>query len=262
MPRLLIKTLCNLTNKTFALIICLAFLLSSCSNTIDKLSRVGRAPEFAKIELPAIDVAPKDEMKKHTQTEVSQKYAQRVNSLWSPGSNNFFRNKHNWKVGDIIMVKVDITDSAKIDNSTQHTRKGSESVGIPNVLGLEKTIAQAVSADGFPASLLNTNNQHQHQGSGNISRKEAISTEISAIVTQIFQNGNLLLQGKQEVRINNELREVTVAGIIRPKDISDANTIKSEQMAEARISYGGRGSVSDVQEPRVGNQIIDILAPF
>jgi flagellar L-ring protein precursor FlgH len=237
-------------------------LLSSCSNTIDKLSRVGKAPEFAKIELPAMDVAPQDETKKHTQTEVTQRYAQRVNSLWSPGSNNFFRNKHNWRVGDVIMVKVAITDSAKIDNSTQHSRKGAETVGIPNLMGLENTIAQAVSDKGDATSLIKTNNQHQHQGSGNISRKEDVRTEISALVTQIFPNGNLLIQGRQEVRVNNELREVTVAGIIRPKDISDANTIKSEQMAEARISYGGRGSVSDVQEPRIGNQVLDILSPF
>ena len=262
MLKLLIKIAYKLQNRGLITLIFFSLLLASCSNTIEKLSRIGKAPEFAKIELPAIDIAPQDETKKHTQTQVNQRYAQRVNSLWSPGSNNFFRNKHNWRLGDIIMVKVDITDSAKIDNSTQHTRKGGETVGIPNVLGLEKTIAEAVSSDGKAANLISTNNQHQHQGSGNISRKEAVSTEISALVTQIFQNGNLLIQGKQEVRINNELREVTIAGIIRPRDISDANTIKSEQMAEARISYGGRGSVSDVQEPRIGNQVIDILSPF
>jgi flagellar L-ring protein precursor FlgH len=267
MPKLSIKIAFKLIGN-FTIILMMLF-LSSCSNTIDKLSRVGRAPDFAKIEIPAMDVAPQDETKKHTQTEVTQRYAQRVNSLWSPGSNNFFRNKHNWRVGDIIVVKVDITDSAKIDNSTQHSRKGAETVGVPNLMGLETKVAQAaanlIGADASkadPTSLLKTNNQHQHQGSGNISRKEDIRTEISALVTQIFSNGNLLIQGRQEVRINNALREVTVAGIIRPKDISDSNKIKSEQMAEARISYGGRGSVSDVQEPRIGNQVLDILSPF
>ena len=241
----------------------LCLILSSCGSTIDKLSRIGKAPEFTKLELPALDRAPQEESLKHTRTEIAgEQMNNRANSLWSPGSNNFFRNKHNWKLGDIITVKVNITDSATVANSTQHNRKGSETVGIPQVMGLEKKIAQTLSADGNATNLIGTNNQHQHQGSGNISRKEAISTGISAVVTQILPNGNLLIQGKQEVRINNELREVTVAGIIRPKDISDANTIKSEQMAEARISYGGRGTVSDVQEPRIGNQVIDILSPF
>ena len=261
MPKLLKKMLLQLHLNKIILFFSL-FLLSSCGSTVEKLSRVGKAPNFAKIEIPAIEENVVEEKRRYTQTEVSEKYAQRVNSLWSPGSNNFFRNKHNWKVGDIVVVKVNITDSAKIDNSTQHSRKGSDKVGIPNILGVENKIAQVLSNTGDPANLINSTNQHQHQGTGNISRKEDIRAGIAAVITQILSNGNLIIQGKQEVRINSELREVTVAGIIRSKDITDENTIASEQMAEARISYGGRGVVSDAQEPRVGNQVLDILSPF
>jgi flagellar L-ring protein FlgH len=117
-------------------------------------------------------------------------------------------------------------------------------------------------AKGAGTNILNTASKRDTAGSGSIDRKETISTQVAVMVRQVLPNGNLVLEGHQEVRVNNELREVKIAGIIRPKDIGSDNSIDSNQIAEARISYGGRGVVSDMQEPRVGSQIADIITPF
>jgi hypothetical protein len=133
---------------------------------------------------------------------------------------------------------------------------------MPYMFGKEKAIAANLPTTANLDSLVKTNSSRNHSGSGNISRKENIKTEIAAVVAKVLPNGNLVIQGHQEVRVNYELREIKVAGIIRPKDITSDNSIRTNQMAEARISYGGRGVVSDVQQPRAGAQVIDILSPF
>ena len=133
---------------------------------------------------------------------------------------------------------------------------------MPNLFGKEKALKANLSSTANLSSLLSTKSNRANSGDGTITRKEDINTEITAVVNKILPNGNLIVQGHQEVRVNHELREVKIAGIIRPKDIASDNSIRTNQMAEARISYGGRGVISDVQSPRSGAQIIDIIAPF
>jgi flagellar L-ring protein precursor FlgH len=187
----------------------------------------------------------------------------KTNSLWQPGSTTFFRDNRAWRIGDILKVSVNIQDSAKLDNSTAQARKGDNNSGFRALFGKERSIAKTLN---LPTAgvmdLVSDAGSHKYNGSGNISRKENIVTEIAAVVTQVLPNGNLVIQGHQEVRVNNELREIKVAGIIRSKDVSANNSIKSEQIAEARISYGGRGLVSDMQQPRIGTQVMDIISPF
>lgn len=248
-------------NKFLTILISL-FLLASCQDTVDKLKRVGRAPDFENIELPTIEEDEEEIERREERLRSQHAHMRKTNSLWQPGSTKFFRDSRAWKVGDIIRVVVEIKDNASLNNSTQQNRSGKDNLGLSNLFGKEKAIQANLPTTANLGSLVSTNSSRNHTGSGNISRKEDVKTEIAATVTKVLPSGNLVVQGHQEVRVNYELREIKVAGIIRPKDITSDNSIKTNQMAEARISYGGRGVVSDMQQPRAGSQVIDIISPF
>jgi flagellar L-ring protein precursor FlgH len=156
-------------------------------------------------------------------------------------------------------VKVKFQDQANIQNTTNQSRTGSQSMGTPSLFGAERIIARA-GAD--PASLVSTTGTNSNEGKGTVTRSETLTTDIAAVVTQVLPNGNLVIEGKQEVRVNFEVRELIVAGVVRPEDIEAGNTIESTKIAQARISYGGRGQITDVQQPRYGQQALDVLLPF
>lgn len=246
----------------FLLIILSAFVLTSCSETVDRLKRVGQAPQFENIEIPTIEEDEEEIERREERREMQHVHMRQTNSLWQPGSTKFFRDSRAWKVGDIIRVVVEISDNASLNNSTQQNRNGKDTMHIMNLLGKTKAITANLSTVGTLNPAIDLGSTRNHTGSGTISRKEDIKTEIAAVVAKVLPNGNLVVQGHQEVRVNYELREIKVAGIIRPKDITSDNSIRTNQMAEARISYGGRGVMSEVQQPRAGSQVIDILAPF
>lgn len=248
-------------NKFLTILISL-FLLASCQDTVDKLKRVGKAPDFKNIELPTIEEDEEEIERREERLRSQHAHMRKTNSLWQPGSTKFFRDSRAWKVGDIIRVVVEIKDNASLNNSTQQNRSGKDNLGLSNLFGKEKAVQANLPTTANLGSLVSTNSSRNHTGSGNISRKEDVKTEIAATVTKVLPSGNLVVQGHQEVRVNYELREIKVAGIIRPKDITSDNSIKTNQMAEARISYGGRGVVSDMQQPRAGSQVIDIISPF
>ena len=167
------------------------------------------------------------------------------------------------KIGDIIKVTINIQDKANMNNSTQNSRTGKESLGGPIFMGFEKELERRLLPDGAnPSKLVDVGTSNSMQGSGQITRQEVIVSEIAAMITKILPNGNFLIQGSQEIRVNYELREVTIKGIVRPQDITSNNEISYDQVAEARISYGGRGNISDVQQPRLGYQILEAVSPF
>ncbi|MGY4287438.1 flagellar basal body L-ring protein FlgH [Bradyrhizobium sp. LM2.7] len=156
-------------------------------------------------------------------------------------------------------MAVNITDKANIENDTQRSRTNSENSGISDFLGA-KTITQANKI--LPGRILTADSTASSEGKGSVERKEALQTNVAAVVTQVLPNGNLVVEGKQEIRVNYEIRELVVAGIVRPEDIQSDNTIDSTKIAQARIAYGGRGQIMDVQQPRYGQQVMDVLLPF
>lgn len=184
------------------------------------------------------------------------------NSLWQAGSRAFFRDQRAAAVGDILTVLIEIDDRASIDNRTQRSRDNSEDAQLPALLGFESKLGAILPDEVDPNNLTSLGSTSSSSGDGQIERGEKIELKVAGIVTQILPNGNLVIAGRQEVRVNFEVRELAIAGVIRPEDITSQNTISYEKIAEARISYGGRGHLSDVQQPRYGQQLYDIIFPF
>lgn len=235
-------------------------LLTACGPTIDRLQQVGKAPALAGIEDPRAKNNYVPVSLPTPEPEVSG--ARHPGSLWQPGARAFFKDQRASRVGDILKVNIQIKDKAALDNQTQRTRDTKDSMGAPQVFGAQGQIGRYLPGDADPESLIDITGKTDNKGSGTIDRKEEVTTSIAALVTQILPNGNLVISGRQEIRINFEVREVSIDGVVRPEDISSDNTVDSTQIAEARISYGGRGQLTDVQQPRYGSQILDVLSPF
>ena len=182
-----------------------------------------------------------------------------ASSLWQPGARSFFHDPRASRVGDILTGNVSVADAAILSNTTIRARSNSDDANLTNFFGLEKSIA----ASGMdPGSIVKMGSDTSNVGAGSVDRSESVNVTLATLVTQVLPNGNLVIGGHQQMKINSELRDLTVTGIVRLEDITNANTIDLSQIAEARITYGGRGTVSDVQTPRYGSQIFDILMPW
>jgi flagellar L-ring protein precursor FlgH len=184
------------------------------------------------------------------------------NSLWRTGARTFFNDQRAGRVGDILTLLITINDSAKTQNTTNTNLTTNNAIGVPNFLGLESSIGQILPNAFDPGKVLTTNTALASTGTGGVNRAEQISLTIAAVVTQVLPNGNMVIQGTQEIKTNNDVRQLTVAGLVSPQDISSSNTILSSQIAEARINYGGRGDVSAVQKTPAGTALLQRFWPF
>jgi len=185
-----------------------------------------------------------------------------ANALWRPGARAFFRDQRAADVGDIITVTIVINDKAKVNNETKRSRNNAENLGVNALLGYEASLNVLLPQAINPSNLIDMSSQMNSGGAGSIARDESIELKIAGVITQLLPNGNMVVHGRQEVRVNYEVRELQVAGVIRPEDIASDNTIAFDKVAEARVAYGGRGMITDVQQPRLGSQVMDILLPF
>lgn len=184
------------------------------------------------------------------------------NSLWRAGERSFFNDQRASRIGDILTVEIEIDDKAELSNSSNRSRQSSSSAGVSNFFGLEGGVGRLFGAEFDPTNLIGAEAESDHTGQGAINREEKIELSVAAVIVDRLPNGNLIIAGRQEVRINAELRELTVSGMIRPEDINANNTIRHNQIAEARISYGGRGQLSAVQRPNIGQRIGDAVSPW
>jgi flagellar L-ring protein precursor FlgH len=266
-------------NARLAPIALLLLGLSGCG-TVEQLKMVGRAPPMSEMDaydtpdvegslgasggtlrrssaeadaLARAEAAQRGHVPGHTGARPGQAPSA---SLFRAGAGAFLGDQRAADVGDILTIRINIADRAVVGNSTSRNRSGSENASVARLLGIEDIIP------GNPANAASTSSASENQGGGSISRSETINMLMSAIVTGVLPNGNLLIRGRQEVRVNFELRELIVTGIVRPQDIARDNSIRHSQIAEARISYGGRGQLSSAQQARWGQQIYDALFPF
>jgi len=176
-------------------------------------------------------------------------------SLWTPSTADIFQDPRAKKIGDVVTINIQIDDKAEFENASDRSRKSRSQLGFD--LGFDfNGKSGEFSADG------NVKSDSSSTGQGSIDRSEKLRLSIAAVVTEVLPNGNLLISGSQEVRVNYEVRVLNIAGIVRPRDISRKNTISYDKIAEARVSYGGRGRISEVQQPAWGQQIYDAITPF
>lgn len=242
-------------------------------NLLSRMNEMGEQPKLTAIENPTTQKGYQPVTLPMPSPETSTRTA---NSLWRPGARQFFKDQRAARVGDLVTVVINVADKATFDNNSKRSRATSDTVGLTNFFGIETpnttgsttsgpaygSTLEAIFNGSSPGSLVNATSNSSYEGKGNTNRTETVSAEVAAVVTQVLPNGNLVVQGRQEVRVNYEVREMMISGVIRPEDISAQNTVSHTRLAEARISYAGRGQLTDVQQPRYGSQIFDILFPF
>jgi len=238
----------------FSLVVMLAASsLAGCS-AATRVSQIGEMPPLTTIQDPHQQPGYKPVSLPMPTPMVGER---RPNSLWQAGSRAFFKDQRAANVGDILTVVINFDEKAIFDDETQRQRTSSENEQLNNFFGLQNKLPNSVGSN--PINVAGASN---HDGKATMDREEQVNLQVAALVMQVLPNGNLVVQGHQEFRVNYEVRELQLMGVIRPQDISSVNTVDYSKLAEARISYGGRGQLMDIQQPRYGQQFLDILQPF
>ncbi|MGP0058619.1 MAG: flagellar basal body L-ring protein FlgH [Beijerinckiaceae bacterium] len=227
--------------------LCVAGSVGGCAGDIRE---IGREPAMSPVGTGlATNVQPISNELFVRQTRPGQQ------SLWDGGRADIFSDPRAMKIGDVLTVNIAINDSATFGNATDRSLSSEVKTGYNMQLQSSNNTTQLNPT-------LDATSSSTTQGQGTIDRSEKIQLSVAAVVTDVMPNGNLIVSGSQEVRVNYELRILNIAGIVRPRDISKDNAIPYNKIAEARISYGGRGRVMEVQQPAVGQQIFDRFKPL
>jgi flagellar L-ring protein precursor FlgH len=238
-----------------ALLSTVAMFGSGCS-TLEGLKTIGNPPPLSPVSDPTTQPGYTPvQMPMPTPTPATFN----PNSLWRNGSRAFFKDQRAHQVGDILTVKVNLNDTAEFQDQTNVQRSATEDSALTGFLG-SNTITSTRAP--LPGTLLNTNSNTQSDATGSINRQDQLVTNVAGVVTQLLPNGNMVIEGKQEVRLNSEMRELLVAGVVRPEDIESDNTIDLSKIAEARLAYGGKGTLTNVQQPPWAQQAAEIILPF
>jgi flagellar L-ring protein precursor FlgH len=236
----------------------IAMALCACS-AVDRIENIGQAPKLAPISNP---VAQPGYQPVSMPTEQGPLGPHQANSLWTPGARSFFHDPRASHVGDLLTIDITIADAAKISDTTSRSRTNSDDANLTNFFGLENSLTKILPSGADPSSLVKMGSDTSNVGAGSVDRSENVNLTLAGLVTQVLPNGNLVVNGHQQVRVNYELRDLQISGIVRPEDITSDNTVNLSQIAEARVSYGGKGQITDMRQPRYGSQVFDVLMPF
>ncbi|OJY33041.1 MAG: flagellar basal body L-ring protein [Rhodobacterales bacterium 65-51] len=234
-------------------------LLTLCLSACSRLAEVGKSPDFSPLEGSYQHHAMYSTPLPH---DIPPATPADASSLWSANRESLFGERRAARRGDILTVVIEIDDKAEMSNTSGRSRAGNDSMGIPSLFGIPERLNEKLPEGASMADAVETRSSSAYQGQGSVSRKEKLTLRVAATVVEELANGVLRIEGQQEVRVNYELRELIVTGYVRPADISRQNEITYDKIAGARISYGGRGQITDVQQPRYGQQIADVLLPF
>ena len=228
-------------------------------NACARADHIGKPPTFSpNTETPEHVAMLLPGLPLHTQPQRAVDRA----SLWSGERQSLLGDRRAMTKGDILTIVIEIDDKAEISNSTGRSRSGSESLGISNFFGLPQRADTRLPAGASLANAVGIDSDSQSSGSGSVKRKEKLTLRVAATIVDVLPNGVLSISGSQELRVNFEMRELLVSGFVRPEDISRQNEVTYDKIASARVSYGGRGQIMDVQQPRYGQQILDAVLPF
>ncbi|NTU76423.1 MAG: flagellar basal body L-ring protein FlgH [Alphaproteobacteria bacterium] len=244
--------------RRFAAGTMLMFTLSAC-NAMDRLNTIGAEPKLSSVQDPSRLTGAMPVSMPMPPPSLGER---RPNSLWQTGSRAFFRDQRASRVGDILTVVISLDEKASIQNQTKRSRQNSDDANMTNFMGVDGHLHNWFGNNVDPANLVKMGSNMSNDGKGSIDRSEKIDLRIAATITQVLPNGNLVVAGKQQMAVNYDMREMQISGVIRPEDISSENTVKYDQIAEARVSYGGKGTIQDVQQPRYGSQVLDVIMPF
>ena len=244
------------------LLACVGLVFGACSTRLDHLTK---GPSMTAPGAPR-EIVPRGQLASPAEA-MSEDYSPPVEeagqgSLWRSGPQSLFGDRRARTKGDILTVVIEINENAEIRNRTNRTKTGEENLSVPALFGVQALAATALPGTSGLSPALDASSTSTTVGDGRTQREERITLRLAATVQRVLPNGHLVIFGDQEVRVNNELRDLQVAGVIRPEDISRQNLITYDKIASARVSYGGRGQLMDLQQPRYGSQIVDIISPF
>ena len=232
-----------------------AVVISGC----DRFDHIGKAPSFS----PATATKEHNAMlspglplriEAGTPTEAA--------SLWSGARQSLLGDRRAVQQGDILTVVIEIDEEAEISNATDRSRSGSEAMGVSELFGIPQRVARELPDGTTLGDAVSINSSSSSAGDGSVRRNEKLTLRVAATIVDVLPNGVLAISGSQELRVNFEMRELLVSGYVRPEDISRKNEITYDKIATARVSYGGRGQITDVQQPRIGQQVLDVVLPF
>lgn len=238
--------------------------LLSCTALVacDKDYIANRDPQFSDIVLDGntMPEASRIQVPMPASQPAPRKFGSERASLWGHTNATLYSDQRATGVGDILTINIAINDQASLSNATNRTRGGSSTLGAPVIAGA--TTDDLPFVDNAGGNFVDLTANTQGSGSGSIDRNESINLKVAAIIMQRLPNGNFVVAGRQEVRVNKELRELRVTGIIRPQDVAIDNSVAYEKIAEARISYGGRGQISALQDRGWGEDVMDVVLPY
>jgi flagellar L-ring protein FlgH len=229
--------------------------LAGCASVSDAV----REPQLSPISNPAV-LAGAERVSMPSPAPVNDPAG--PNSLWRAGARSFFGDQRAAQIGDLLTVNIEISDRANVANSTQRSRTGDQEMNIEALLGFEEKLTDVLPGTPSLDPAIGFGSSSSSNGTGAITRAESINLTVAAVIVDKLPNGNLVIGGSQEVKVNSEVRQLLVSGVIRPQDIAADNTIDHTKIAAARIAYGGRGDLSTVQRPRYGDRLFEQVAPF